>query len=725
MSRLPETAEPPVEDKYQVHVTQELSPDRQRVLKHGDTFGVFNRSGDIFAQEPSEGLYHEGTRFLSRMELTLHRYRPVLLNSIVDEKNGVLVIDGSNPELSNGTGTILAQGMVHLFRAKLLWQECCHEHVRLTSYSAGPIELELEISFDSDYADIFEVRGMSRERRGQRLAQEPAGDGFTMAYMGLDGVKRRTIIRCDPAPDTIGQQRMLFHVHLEPHQTFSLCLSVACAIGAHEPEVLCYEDAFKASAGAFTRFRNRTGRLTTNHELFNDWLNRSYSDLQMLLTRTSEGLFPYAGIPWYSTAFGRDGLLTALMCLAIDPSIARGVLSLLAHYQARHLKPEQDAEPGKILHETRRGEMAALGEVPFGLYYGSIDSTPLFVMLAGHYYRRTGDIDLVRRLWPNIERALQWIDHYGDSDGDGFIEYQAHAKKGLVQQGWKDSFDSVFHADGGPAEHPIALCEVQGYVYAARRGAAAIARALGYPDRAEGLEQQAETLRVQFEERFWIDDLKMYALALDGAKRPCRVRTSNAGQCLMSGIVSPERAPIMANALMEEGMSSGWGIRTLHRDEACYNPMSYHNGSIWPHDNALIAWGMARYGLVHHVERLLCGLFDASLFVDLHRLPELFCGFTRRDGQGPTLYPVACSPQAWATAAPFMLLQACLGLEVDALERKVSFLHPVLPTLINELTLRNLRVGEAILDLKVIRYPLSVGINIERREGDVTIIAVK
>jgi glycogen debranching enzyme len=714
-----------IDEHYYIRATSSRADERTRVLEHANTFGVFDRFGDVQPVGLGEqGLFHEGTRHLSRLELRLSRVRPLLLSSTVNESNDLFAVDLTNPDLADENGRIaLPRGQLHVFRTKFIWQGVCHERLRVSNYGMTAVAVTLLVRFDADFVDIFEVRGARRERRGMRLPPRLSGRSCTLGYEGLDGKVRETTLTFSPEPAEMDGAGARFEVSLGAKQPFTIDLAIACCKPAGT--ISGHDVAQSALRQSITEGRRRQAHVTTGNEQFNGWLARSTADLQMLITETPHGPYPYAGVPWFSTVFGRDGIITALQLLTVDPEVARGVLGYLAATQADRVIPEQDAEPGKILHETRTGEMAALGEVPFGRYYGSVDATPLFVMLAGAYFRRTDDLELMRRIWPNIERALHWVENEGDPDGDGFVEYARRSAHGLVQQGWKDSHDSVFHADGTMAEAPIALCEVQGYAYAARLAAAEIGAALGHQARAEDLALAAAALQERFEAAFWLEDLGTYALALDGHKRPCRVRTSNPGHCLYSGIASLAHSQRAAHTLLDHASFSGWGVRTLASGEARYNPMSYHNGSVWPHDNALVAAGLGRYGHRRDVLRVLEGLFAASHFLELHRMPELYCGFERRAGEGPTLYPVACLPQAWASGSVFMVLDACLGLSIDARAGEVRFANPALPAWLPEVRLTHLKVGGATVDLLIERHPHDVGVTVLQREGRVKVTVVK
>ena len=688
--------------------------ERRRVLKYGAMFAVFDRFGDI---EPfgvgDQGIFFNGTRHLSEYLLYIGECRPLLLSSSIRPDNALFSADLANVDLVHDGEVIVPRGSLHVARTKFLWRGAVYEQFRLSNYGLCDIDIPFRLDFSADFADIFEVRGSQRARRGQKLDPEVSNTRVVLRYLGLDEVLRRTEIRCSTAPARITRSELRFDTFLRPREHMTLEIAIAC-----DPET---DAAVLSYDAALTEFSAEFGTpdctIISTNERFTRWAERSAADVEMMVRGNPERDYPYAGVPWFSTVFGRDGIITALECLWLSPHLAEGVLQYLAATQATDFRPDSDAEPGKIVHEIRKGEMAALGEVPFGCYYGSVDSTPLFVMLAGEYYDRTGNREFIAELWPSVVAALRWIDKYGDVDDDGFVEYHRQSSTGLVQQGWKDSSDSVFHADGSLAEPPIALCEVQGYVYAAKSCASRLAAALGEDGLAADLESQARELKERFEEAFWCDDLSMYALALDGKKRPCKVRTSNAGHCLFTGIASPSRALRLAQALSGADFFSGWGVRTVALSEPRYNPISYHNGSIWPHDNALIASGMSRYGFQQLSSQIFTALLDVSANVEMHRLPELFCGLPRRRGEGPTLYPVACSPQAWSAGAVFLLLRACLGISISGAENTIVFHKPLLPEALPKLWIKGLCVGASVVDLYLQREPEGVRIEVLQEQG--------
>ncbi len=696
----------------------------RRSLKHDDTFIVLDSHGDIGASAGGpDGLFNADTRYLARLELVLDDVQPLLLGSNLRDDNSALTVDLTNPDVYRNDRIVMQKDMLHIVRTIFLWRGTAYQRIGVQNHGNLPASFELTLLFDNDFADLFEVRGEKRPRRGIGASKLLGPADVLLEYKGLDGKSRGTVLHFDPRPTRLAVNAATFHLDLAPHQVRSLFVAASC----NKPATFKPGPFFRGLLAHRREMRRSTAGATsieTSNNIFNEVLCQSMADLNMLITDTPQGRYPYAGIPWYSTTFGRDGIITALQMLWIDPRVAHGVLRRLAYYQAKSSDPLADAEPGKILHEMRGGEMAALREVPFAQYYGSVDATPLFVLLAGLYVERTGDDETLAELWPSIEAALRWIDGAGDPDGDGFVEYRRASEQGLANQGWKDSYDAIFHADGRLAEGYIALAEVQGYVFAGKQLAARCASRLGRGDRARELEAEARRLAERFEEAFWCDELGTYALALDGAKDPCRVRTSNAGQLLFSGIVRADRARLVAADLMRPHFFTGWGIRTVAHGEARYNPMSYHNGSIWPHDNALIALGFARYGLKHSVAHMFKALVDAAAYMDLRRLPELFCGFRREKRRGPTLYPVACAPQAWASATPFTLLEAALGLEFDAARGEIRLRNPHLPAFLNEVVLRDLKLGPSSVDLRVSRHGDEVSLEVLRTRGKIQVSIV-
>lgn len=710
-----------------------------RTLKSGDAFAVLESYGDMgVTPDTSEGLFCNDTRHLSRLQLFFEGKRPLLLNSVIQDDNASLTVDLANPEIARGDGmTLIPRDAIAIERTKFLWNAACYERIGLRNFDRVPHEFSLSLAFAADFRDLFEVRGMKRVRRGE-MDVRVNSSLVEFSYRGLDDRTRRTVLRFEPAPVHLTQDFASFRFALKPGERTSLLVTAACdlvtdqatgvlAMGTSGVSPLGFSKAYQGARRDLRALTSNVAKVDSTNALFADLISRSTADVYTLVTRNAEGIYPYAGIPWFSTMFGRDGIITAMMLLWADPMVAQGVLLRLARAQAVTSDPESDAQPGKILHERRSGEMANLGEVPFGFYYGSVDATPLFVMLAGQYFERTGDLATIERLWGNIEAALQWCDIFGDRDGDGFVEYYRETESGLANQGWKDSHDSISHADGSLARGPIALVEVQAYVYAAKQAGATMASALGLDARADALRQEACILRARFDQAFWCEEIGSYALALDGDKRPCRVRSSNAGHALYGGIAEPARAARVAESLMSEAAFSGWGIRTLNASETRYNPMSYHNGSVWPHDNALIALGFAKYGFKLQAARLFEAIFDAATYQDQLRLPELFCGFLRKRRRGPTAYPVACSPQAWAAAAPFALLAACLGLHLPAAANEVALIDPVLPSFLDDVTIRGLKLGASQFDLRVHRHKSDVTLNVLKRwdESNARLVMIK
>jgi glycogen debranching enzyme len=692
-------------------VEEPRTPQRMFALKDRDTFVVADSHGDIVGA--GDGLFHDDTRILSRWLLLVDGDRPTLLAGAISQDNVVFTAQSLNKALPAPGGPITPPGILHIERKRFVWEERIYERVTIANYGVEAVTLPLGFEFDADFRDMFEVRGARRPRRGAHDPPRVGERSVRFRYKGLDGVERTCAIAFSDAPQRITGSSAQFVYSLPADARLELHIE----IGAHET-LPPSRERFRAAAARARwamRARRRTGaRLITGGRLFNSWIEKSIADLALLTTSMETGLYPYAGIPWFSTAFGRDGIITAWQVLWFDPSLARGVLTYLAAHQAEGVSAFRDSQPGKIMHETRRGEMAALGEVPFGRYYGGVDTTPLFVALAGAYLERTGDLAFIEQLWPALERAAGWIVNCADKHADGLLAYARGRESGLSNQGWKDSGDSVFHADGRFPKGPIALVEVQGYAYAAFCSMERLAVRLGDAQAAQHWRRRAEDLRAAVERLFWMEDQGFYGIAIDGEGELCRVRASNPGHLLFCGLPSRERARRVAGELLSPEFSSGWGIRTLATGQARYNPMSYHNGSVWPHDTALCAAGLSRYAERDGVVRLTASMFEAASQLDM-RLPELVCGFPRAAGEPPVPYPVACLPQAWAAGSVFMLLQACLGISIDADARRIEIRDPRLPIGIGQFSVDGLVVGDERVDLFFEQAPRCVDVHVEGR----------
>jgi glycogen debranching enzyme len=665
-------------------------------LKEGDTFLVNDAFGDISGS--SDGLFRDDTRVLSLLRLTLGGQAPSLLGASVSEDNVLFVAHLTNRPLPPpGDGRSIPEGVIHIERARFIWQERLYERLTFTNYSSLDTSVPVAVAFAADFRDVFEVRGQERPARGVMTPPRVEAMSVRCGYVGLDDVLRTLAISFSQAPDRLTAGLAELSLPLAGHGSAELYIEIG-PDPADVPSRARYRSA-AARARIGMRVRGRRGaRLASSSPLFSHWLRKSRADLALLTTELPTGPYPYAGIPWFSTPFGRDAIVTSLQTLWLNPDLARGVLMFLSQNQAKETSRFSDSAPGKIMHETRKGEMSARGELPFAKYYGGVDTTPLFIVLAGAYAMRTADQGFVDLLWPSLRSAMNWIEVQCSSNQGGFLAYERGADSGLVNQAWKDSGDSIFHADGRIPDGPIAPVEVQGYVYGALRAMSSLAhRRAEYDDSVRWL-AMARRLREAIEDRFWLGDECFYGLAVDGAGELCRVMASNAGHLLYSGVPRQDRASHVAHHLMAGPFNSGWGIRTLALGQARYNPMSYHNGSVWPHDVAICAAGMSRYGYRRQAARLLSGAFETAAQFDM-RLPELFCGFPRATGEIPIAYPVACLPQAWAAGSVFMLLQACLGIEIDAWQQEIHVVRPLLPEGLEQLTVQNLKIGSASIDL--------------------------
>jgi len=696
----------------------------QVLLSYGESFAIYDLAGDILrAGQQSFGLFHGGTRYLSRYELRVNGQLPFVLSSEPTHNGSVLTTNLTNPdEVRDGT-LVVRRDTASISRRKVLYGGTLYEQVQLHNYGLEPLRLVLEFLIDADFVDIFEVRGTPRVKRGDLLPPRIAADRLHLRYRGRDAVQRSTVMKFLPEPASLSANVARFEVELPPAGRTVLEIHTTCCVEQIASPTVEFTEALVTVCEERDAWCQQFPRVSSDNDDFNRWIDRSLQDLSLLRVQTDVGSYVNAGIPWFATLFGRDSLIAALETLAFMPGLAAGTLRELARWQGTECNEERDEEIGKILHERRGGEMAELGEIPFGRYYGSIDATPLFLLVLAEYVERTGDLALARELWPAALAAIGWIERAVGPDG--YLAYARRTTRGLMNQGWKDSHDAIMHADGALAEAPIALAEVQGYVYAAYRGMARVARRLKFTELAETWTLQATRLQERFNRDFWWPEEGIFVLARDGNGRPCQVVSSNTGHCLFAGIASAGRARQITARLLREDTFCGWGIRTLSTRAVRYNPMSYHNGSVWPHDNALIAAGFARYQFTSHARDLLTALFEVSRTIEDRRLPELFCGFDREDQQRPVPYPVACRPQAWAAGSVFLLLQAAIALNIDVWRRRISFENIAMPAWLNRLEIRGLRVGETSVDLRITRGPWSADVEVMAKEGEVDVLVYK
>ena len=682
------------------------------VVKEGDIFLYSDSLGQASGGENSVlGLYYQDTRYLSRLELTIAGRKPVLLSSTA-ERGYAATIELTNLESRTPDGRTLPQASVHVRRTRFV-SDCVHEHLRVRNYNPTEVELVLDLHFDADFADLFEVRGQRRRRRGARLPDRMSPDSLALPYLGLDEVPRETLVTFTDPPESIKQGCARYRLRLAPGERVTLAFDVHVVTpGAPESR---HGDAgvrLAALRREHERWDSGATDILTDNEQVNRVLRRGQDDLRMLSAVVSGQRIPLSGLPWFAAPIGRELVLVGLETLLLDLRWGQAAVEYLGGLQGTQTRPSREEQPGKIMHELRRGELAGIKAIPHTPYYGSIDATPLWLLLVAELTMWTGDLDGFDYRRDAVDAALAWLDTYGDVDGDGFVEYGKRARAGVRNQGWRDAGDAVLHADGRPAEGPIALAETQGYVYYAKRRLAAIYGELGDVQRAERLSLEATELKRRFNERFWMEDEQFFAMALDGEKKQVRPVCSTIGHALWSRIVADEHVDAVVRRLMAQDMYTGWGVRTFSKDMPGFNPISFYNGSVWPYDTAIIANGMKKHGYVQEANRLAWGLVEAAAAHEYERLPEMFCGFTRRAINKPVAFPMACSPDAGAAGAFFLILQSMVGIYAQAEENIVYVHDPDLPKWLGEVTLSNLKVGRTTMRLRF------------RREGSQTTFAV-
>lgn len=690
------------------------------VIKDGDVFFLSRPDGEVpLGGAHGFGLYVGDTRYVDGYELRLAGRAPEGLGAnAVDAWRARLQL--TNPDLVLPGGETLPRRTLGLRWVRVVDGDCpaLQDALDFTNHGQTPIDLPVKLTFRARFEDVFVVRGLVDP--SPVLAPSPRWIEGALHFrrQGEDGCVRGALVAFEPQPDAIAGACAMFRVRLAPGETRTLRVSLCVRdAGERRAPVVRVPDLGRAEARIEARVRTfEAGRLQleTDSVMLRRIYTRAVDDLATLRSKLGDRTYVAAGIPWFATLFGRDSLVTGFQTLPADPDIAADTLRLLAGLQATVDDDWRDAEPGKILHELRAGELARIGRIPHTPYYGSVDATPLFVLLVARHAAWTGDPGVFLELRGAVERALGWIE--AKLDG-GWLDYASAVGVGLANQGWKDSGDAIVNADGSLGAPPIAVVEAQGYAAAALAEVAEVFARVGDVARAEGLRARGEAVRARIEREFWMPERGTYALALQAGGRPCAVVASNAGHLLWCGVPSPERARRVAATLLDPAMFSGWGVRTLGTSEPRYNPVGYHLGTVWPHDNSILAAGLRRYGLDRAALRIVEGIFEAALHFDGERLPELFSGHDRADFEIPIRYPVACHPQAWGAGAAIALAMTTLGLQGEGFARRLRVVRPRVPSFADVVTLRGLRVAGGVVDLSVRRDGVGARVEVLRAEG--------
>ncbi len=695
-------------------------------LVDGKTFLSTTVAGDIGpAGAPDVGFFHDDTRFLSHMELRLGGHRAVVLSSSTEKTFA------SQVELTTGNITLrdsfdLRENTIHVRREQVLGSDMFFDRLTFENFNLTTVDLLVEMSYDADFVDVFQVRGVARQAHGQYYKPLVHQDRIEFYYRGLDRIMRQTVVRMSPAPKENSEHSARWELRLPPLKQFRIDLSVTPLVEGQKSRAGNYDIVtnLRRRRQTFSEWEGHGTHFRSSNDVFDATMRTATADFHALQIPDGEEHVIAAGIPWFATMFGRDSIIAAYQTLSLNPKLACDTLRVLARYQGKEVNDWLDETPGKILHEYRNGEMTRNGEMPFGPYYGSVDSTPLFLILLSETYNWTADESLARELLPAAYRALNWIDQYGDFDHDGFVEYIRHSPRGLVNQAWKDSWDANIHRDGTIAKPPITPVEVQGYVYDAKYRMASLLRHLGDTANADRLKREATEFAKRFEKAFWIPSRGFYAMALDGDKKQLQVISSNPGHLLFTRVIGKERARAVVSRFMREDMFSGWGWRTMSQDEQVFNPLSYHRGSVWPHDNSLVAHGMALNEFREEALKCFTTLFQAALNFRDYRLPELFCGVQRRDFDEPVHYPVSCSPQAWASGSLFLTLTSVLGIRPSAHRKELNIVNPMLPEWLDYLHIRNLKIGNSRVGLDFTRRNDRTFCNVVDVTGDKLVVNV-